>query len=119
LVGAIAIPVLAHDPGWGRGRHMMGDWGNRPGYSHESGRGYDRMTEDQRNHLDQLNKSFYDETAKLRSQLWDKPGELDTLLNSLNPDVDKAKALQKDISELRTKLDQVRINFTPKLFSPA
>lgn len=49
LVGAIAIPVLAHGPGWGRGRHMMGDWGNRPGYDSEGrygmshgmmGRGY-------------------------------------------------------------------------------
>ena len=24
LVGAIAIPVVAHGPGWGRGGHMMG-----------------------------------------------------------------------------------------------
>jgi hypothetical protein len=35
LVGAIAIPVFAHGPGWGRGRDMMGDWGNRPGYDSE------------------------------------------------------------------------------------
>ena len=111
LVGAIAIPVLAHGPGWGRGRHMMGDWGNRPGDSSEYGRGYDRMTEDQRNQLDQLNRRSYDETAKLRNQLWDKSGELDELLNSSNPDVDKARALQKEISELRAKLDQVRTNF--------
>jgi hypothetical protein len=49
LVGAIATPVLAHGPGWGRGRHMMGDWGNRSGYDSEGrfgmghgmmGRGY-------------------------------------------------------------------------------
>jgi len=114
LAGVIAIPVLAHGPGWGRGRHMMGDWGNRPGYGSEYGRGYDRLTEDQRNQLDQLNqlnRRSYDETAKLRNQLWDKSGELNTLLNSSNPDVDKARALQKEISELRAKLDQVRINF--------
>lgn len=111
LVGAIAIPVLAHSPGEGRGRHMMGDRGNRPGYSPEYGREYDRLTEDQRNQLDQLNRRSYDETAKLRNQLWEKSGELNTLLNSSNPDVDKARALQKEISELRAKLDQVRINF--------
>ncbi len=111
LAGVIAIPVLAHGPGWGRGRHMMGDWGNRPGYGSEYGRGYDRLTEDQRNQLDQLNRRSYDETAKLRNQLWDKSGELNTLLNSSNPDVDKARALQKEISELRAKLDQVRIIF--------
>jgi zinc resistance-associated protein len=90
---------------------MMGDRGSRPGYSSEYGRGYDRLTEDQRNQLDQLSRRFYDETAKLRSQLWNKSGELSALLDSSNPDVDKARALQKEISELRAKLDQVRINF--------
>ncbi len=111
LAGVIAIPVLAHGPGWGRGRHMMGDSGDRPGYGSEYGRGYDQLTKDQRNQLDQLNRRSYDETAQLRNQLWDKSGELNTLLNSSNPDVDKARALQKEISELRAKLDQVRINF--------
>jgi len=111
LAGVIAIPVLAHGPGWGRGRHMMGDWGNRTGYSSEYGRGHDRMNEDQRNQLDKLNKSYYDEIAQLRSQLWDKSEEINSLLNSSNPDVDKARAIQKEISELRAKLDQVRIDF--------
>jgi zinc resistance-associated protein len=111
LVGAIATPVLAHGPGWGRGGHMMGPWGENPGYGYGYGRGYDRLTEDQRNQLDRLNRRFYDETAKLRSQLWEKSGELNTLLDSSNPDVDKARAIQKEISELRSKLDQARINF--------
>ena len=52
LAGAIAIPVVAHDSGWGRGRHMMGPWDDQRGY--EYGRGYDRLTEDQRNQLDKL-----------------------------------------------------------------
>jgi hypothetical protein len=45
LVGAIAIPVLAHGPGWGRGRHMMGDWGNRPDSNSDGryGMGYGMM----------------------------------------------------------------------------
>lgn len=110
LVGAVAIPVLAYGHGWGRGVHMMGQWGDQSDYGHEYGRGYDRLTEDQRNQLDQLNRRFYDETAQLRSQLWDKTEELSALLNSSNQDVDKAKALQKEISELRSSLDQARIN---------
>jgi hypothetical protein len=32
LVGAIAVPVLAHGPGWGRGGHM--GWGGGPVYGH-------------------------------------------------------------------------------------
>jgi zinc resistance-associated protein len=110
LVGAIAIPVLANGHGWGRGRHMMGHSGDHRGYGYESGRGYETLNEEQRSKLDTLHQKFYDETTQLRNEIWSKSGELNVLLDSTNPDVDKAKALQKEISELRTKLDQVRIN---------
>ncbi len=110
LAAAIAIPVLAHGPGRGMGRHMMGYREGGPGYGCEADRGYDKLTEEQRSKSDELYRKFSDETAKLRDEIWAKSAELDTLLNSANPDAAKAKALQKEISDLRAKLAQERIN---------
>ncbi len=110
LVAAIAIPVLAHGPGRGRGRHMMDYGQGDPGYGCQYDRGHDKLTEEQRRKSDELYRKFYDETAKLRDEIWAKSAELDTLLNSATPDAAKAKALQKDISDLRARIAQERIN---------
>ncbi len=111
LVAAIAIPVLAHGPGRGRGRHMMGYREGGPGYGCEDDRGYDKLTEEQRSKSDELYRKFSDKTAKLRDEIWAKSAALDTLLNSANPDATKAKAIQKEISDLRARIAQERINF--------
>jgi len=102
LVGAVAVPVMALGPGWG---HMMG-WGYGPG-----GGGYANLTDEQQNELAALDRKFFDETKNLQDQIWTKSGELNALLNSPNPDLDKAKALQGEISDLRAKLDQERFNY--------
>jgi zinc resistance-associated protein len=112
LVGAIAVPVLAHGPGWGRGHQMGGSGrGAGPGYCGEYGPGYGNLGEEQRTQLDTLNKKFHDETAQVRNDLWNKRGELNALLNSPNPDTEKAKALQKEISDLRANLAEKRLDF--------
>jgi Spy/CpxP family protein refolding chaperone len=90
---------------------MMGYREGGPGYGCEYDRGYDKLTEEQRSKTDELYRKFYDETAKLRDEIWAKSAELDTLLNSANPDAAKAKALQKEISDLRARIAQERINF--------
>ena len=110
LVAAIAIPVLAHGPGWGRGHRMMGYREGGPGYCWQYGRGYDRLTDEQRSQLDKLYQGFYDETAQLRDEIRAKFAELNTLLSSPNPDAEKAKAFQREISDLRAKIAQERIN---------
>lgn len=107
LAGAVAVPVMAWGPGWGRGHHMMGYWGNGPEY----GRGYGNLTPEQRSKLDALDRTFSDETRDLRDQIWTTSRELDTVLNSSNPDLEKAKALQKEISELRAKLDEKELSY--------
>jgi len=119
LTGMTAIPVLAHGPGWGRGGHMM----DYRGYGHmmDYGRGGpaycpyygDRgsgLTAEQHEKLDQVYKKYHDDTAPLRTELWAKRSELNTLMNSSNPDADKAKALQTEISDLRGKLAQMRVD---------
>ncbi|MBW1886825.1 MAG: Spy/CpxP family protein refolding chaperone [Deltaproteobacteria bacterium] len=110
LAGAIAIPVLARGPGWGKGGQRMGRGGD-PGSSSQYGRGYDNLTEEQRTQLDKLHQKFYDETAQLRTEIWAKRGELRILMNTSNPDVEKAKALQKEISDLMGKMAQEKIAF--------
>jgi len=110
LVAAIAAPVLAYGPGRGKGRHMMGYWQGGPGCG-QYGRGYENLTEGQRSQLDRVHQKFYDETAQLRNEIWSKSAELNTLLNSANLDAEKAKALQNEISDLRAKMAQKRIDF--------
>ena len=111
LVGAIAVPVLAHGPGWGRGHHM--GWGGGPGYGYcgDYGPGASNLTDEQRTQLDALNKKFFDETAPLRNEMWTKSRELSALLNSPNPDAVKARALQKEITGLRAQLAEKRLDF--------
>lgn len=103
LIGAIAAPLMAHGPGWGRG----GGPENRP----FPGSGYERLTDEQRVKLDTLHRQFYDETLPLRDDLWAKRNELNTLLNTAEPDVNKAKALQKEISDIQAKLAEKRVEF--------
>ncbi|MGD2127411.1 MAG: periplasmic heavy metal sensor [Desulfobacteraceae bacterium] len=110
LVAAIAAPVMAHGPGWGRGGHMRGNWGGGPGYCAQYGQGYDTLTEEQRAELDKLHRKFYEETAPLRNEIWAKRGELNALLSSPNPDAEKAKALQKEISDLKAKMAEKRMD---------
>jgi len=106
LVAVLAVPVFARGPGWG-----MGPMGGGPGYNSPQygGAWNQNLTDEQRKQLEQLYKKFYDDTAQLRNQLWTKMGELNTLLGSPNPDAAKAKALQKELSDLQAKMAQERL----------
>jgi zinc resistance-associated protein len=111
LVAAVAVPLWAYGPGWGRGHHMMGPWGTAPGYSQQHERDFGNLTEEQRSQLEQLDRNYYDETATLRDQIWAKSAEINTLLNGPNPDVEKVKALQKELSDLRAMMDEKRLSY--------
>jgi Spy/CpxP family protein refolding chaperone len=110
LVVALAIPALAQPPGWGRGRYVQGGPGYCPYYGAAYGGWQGNLTDEQRGQLDKLYQNFFDQTAQLRSQLWAKRSELDVQLNTSKPDPEKAKALQKEISDLQAKMAQERIN---------
>ena len=109
LVAAIAIPVLAQGLGAGRGRMMQGCAPGGPGDCPRHGAWDDKLTDEQRTQLDKLHQKFFDDTATLRSQMAAKHSELMILMNTSNPDLEKAKALQKEISDLRGKMGQERI----------
>jgi Spy/CpxP family protein refolding chaperone len=111
LVGALAVPVVAWSHGWGRGRHMMGNWGSGPEYCYGSERGYGEVTKDQRSKLEELDRKFYDETANLRNEIRTKSAELDSLLRSPDPDPEKVKAVQGELSDLRAKVDEKHLAY--------
>jgi zinc resistance-associated protein len=102
LVGVLTAPVFAHR--WGRG----GNYGG-PGWS-ESGE-YGNLTESQRAGLEKLEQSFFNDTAKLRDEIWNKSAELNTALNAADPDAKKVRTLQREISGLKAKMSEQRVNF--------
>ena len=103
LVGFLTAPVFAHR--WGGGKNYGGP-GAGPCWS-EGG----DVSESQRAELDKLHQQFVDGTAKMREQIWEKSAELNTVLNSSDPDAKKAQALQKEISNLKAKMGEQRLNF--------
>jgi zinc resistance-associated protein len=113
LIGAFALPVMAHGPGPGAGYGpgAKGNWAGGPGYCWDDGSASGALTAEQQGKMENLSQKFYDETAQTRDTLWSKMGELNRLFNSENPDAEKAKALQKEISDLRAKMAQARIEF--------
>ncbi|MBN1832348.1 MAG: periplasmic heavy metal sensor [Deltaproteobacteria bacterium] len=115
LFVVIAAPLSArggrgmgHSPfmGYGPGLDIdprMGDFPVMPRFS--------PLTEEQRAQLDERNNRFLEETAEIRKSLSSKFDELNTILTSEKPDEKKAKALQKEISELQVKLSEKRLDF--------
>lgn len=109
LVAALTVPVFAWGHGWGRGDHMMGPRGSTPGHGWGHERGYGDVTKEQRSQLEDLDRKFHDETADLRNEICKKSAELNTLLNS--PDPEKVKILQKELSDLRDTMDEKWLNY--------
>jgi Spy/CpxP family protein refolding chaperone len=111
LSALLIVPAAVWAFGWGRGaNHMTGYWGSGPGYYGQYNNGYTTLNSEQQQQLADLNQKFFNETQSLRDKLWSKSDELNTLLSGTNPDTAKISRLQKDISDLRAKLDEKAIN---------
>lgn len=113
LTGVVAYPVFARGPGWGFGGP---GYGPGPGQCEQYGRGYGNpgyanLTEAQEKSLSALNRKFFDETASMRSEIWQKSDELEDMLDSATPDAEKATALQKEISDLKAKMAEKRLSY--------
>ena len=93
---------------------MMG-WGGGPdnchGYGWSEGRGSQNLTDEQRGQLDTLRQEFIDRTAPIKNEIWSKKAQINTLMSTSNPDAEKVRALQKEISDLKAQLAQERIDF--------
>ena len=111
LIAAIAYPVFGHGPGWGRGNQMAGNGGGGPGYCWQNDKGNTNLTPEQQTRLDQLTRKFSTKTATLTNEIWAKSDGLNTVLNAPDPDTEKAKALQGEISDLRSRLAEHQLAF--------
>jgi hypothetical protein len=61
--------------------------------------------------MDELDRQHNEDSAYLKYQIQMKEKQLDALLDSTNPDIEKIKALRKDIRELRAEADQEQRNY--------
>ncbi|MCG6973727.1 MAG: periplasmic heavy metal sensor [Desulfobacterales bacterium] len=109
VVLIVPAAAWAHGGRWGGG-HMMGYWGAGPGYYGPYNNGYTTLTSKQQEQLADLNQKFFNETQSLREKLWSKSSELNALLSETNPDTGKIDKVQKEISDLRAKLDEKAVN---------
>ena len=106
LVTLMVAPVLAHR--WG-GSGSYGGSGRGPCWQAAGGNG--NLTENQRTDLEKLEQKFISDTAKLKEDIWTKSAELDTVLNSPDPDATRAMALQREIGDLKAQMGEHRLSF--------
>lgn len=108
----LIVPLTVWAHGWGMGGgHMMDSWGSGQGYYDRDDSGYNSLSREQQEQLADLERKFFDETRELRDKLASKSDELNALLSEPNPDTSKASKLQKEISNLRAKLDEKTVNY--------
>ncbi len=111
LVASLAVPILAHGPGWAPGHHMGGYRGSDQGSCWGYDRSYGDLSREQRIKLEEIEKKFYEETSELKNEIRAKSAELNSLFNSTDPDPEKLRALQRELSELRAKMDDRRLSY--------
>ena len=102
--------------GYGNYGSMHGGPGMHHGYYGE--RGYDypgNLNDEEIKALEEERSAFLKATDSIRQNLYSKELELGSELYKENPDVSKAGALQKEISELESELDMKRIDHMIKM----
>lgn len=105
-MAAVSTLVFAHGPGWGGASRGGGYYYDCP-YTDYDGAS---LTQEQRMELDTLRQEYLTQTDKIRDRLRDKRYEMNTELNRENPDEQKIRGLQKEISELKGQMDSARID---------
>ena len=92
------------------GERGCGGWGNQ---NRRGGCAYGQMkadlTPEQREQMETERQAFFDATKIERQDLYAKRLELRAEMAKSQPDINKASALQKEVSELQASLDQKRL----------
>ena len=68
------------------------------------------MSAEQYKQLDEQRQSFFESTATLRQNIYQKDLELRGELSKETPDTDLARGLQKELSKLEAELEQKRLD---------
>ena len=103
--------------GSGYGGYMMGPGMMGPGYGGSmmgygygpyanGGNRWGNLSREQADKFQASQEHFYNATRDLRQKLYDKQFALNSELNSGAPDQSRALELQKEVSKLRSELDQ-------------
>lgn len=111
LIGIFAYPAFSDGRGRSWGHHMMGYSDREYGFGHMHSRGYGNLNDEERAKLEDLDRTYYQQTEGIRNQIMNKSEELDALMDAQNPDPERVKALQREISDLRAELDQKELNY--------
>ena len=108
LAMILALPVFAWGPDKGYG-------GMGRGFGKGPCRNCDNcpfsLTEEQQTKLDELHKIFQDKTTDARNDIMKKQIDLNAEINTDNPDLKKAQAIQKDIDDLQEKINEAHLEF--------
>ena len=99
----VATVALARGPGYG------GGYGMGPGYGTPA---IPNLTAEQSSKIQALQKAHLDETTPLQQDLLKKKTELRSLWLTQNPDQAKITALQKEILNLQSKLQEKGTNLS-------
>jgi Spy/CpxP family protein refolding chaperone len=111
--------VLAHD-GWGGRGNMMGYGGGYGGHmmgyggpmmGQGNGTSYGDLSQEDANKLEAARETFFDQTRELRENMNDKGYAIQKELDQPAPDRDKLKALQDDLSQLRSQFDAYALDY--------
>ncbi len=90
---------------WGRG-YCRTDWpGIQPGLS---------LTQDQIKEFNDLQSSHLEEISAVRQTIVQKQLETDRLFLEASPDASRLSALQKEISDLQTRMDEKSLSYQLK-----
>jgi Spy/CpxP family protein refolding chaperone len=134
LLGLITVIALSAHPvlaiGHGMGGHggggsgMMGNWGESIKnwwQEWQNRRAYQDPAGEQSRQEEELEQKYQRETGELRKAIGTKSAELDALLNSPNPDMERVRTLHNEIEGLRAELEERRIGHGREMreFDPA
>jgi Spy/CpxP family protein refolding chaperone len=112
LAGLIAFPMSASSQGTGTGKHTGVMRGTEKGgvQGRTSVDTAAKLTAEQQEKLNTVQQKFRDDNADALKQLMTKRFDLNNILDSDKPDAEKARAIQKEISDINSKLAQKRID---------
>jgi len=112
IVVATVVFILGYGAnafaGWGRGSGYGGCGG--PGGRWGGGYGAATLSPEQTKQMESQRQAFFDDTADLRQEIYQKDLDLRRELAKETPDAAKAKDLQKALSQLEAQLDAKRID---------
>ena len=93
----------------GYGNHMGMEYGPHMGYGGSNR--YAGLTDEQTAEVEKSRESFLSATNELRNSIYQKRLELRSELSKQDPDTDRLKAIQKELSELEGTFDQKRLDY--------